>query len=90
APPRRLRTIARDLVASISRFNRRWSRFLAELDLEPLNRLIDQYNRYYLLEKECSLGSTRLAARHFIPRAQVTVEALAAEYPTLPVPDLIR
>ena len=53
APIRRRRTIARDLVASLNRFNRRWTEFLDGLDLEPLNRTIDQYNRYYLLEKEC-------------------------------------
>ena len=31
--------------------------------------MIDQYNRYYVLEKECVLGSARLAARHFAPKA---------------------
>jgi hypothetical protein len=88
APPRRRRAVARDLVASVQRFNRRWTRFLAELNLEPVNNLIDQYNRYYLLEKECCLGSSRLAARHFIRRAPLTRGDLLADYPTLPVPEL--
>ncbi len=38
--------------------------------------MIDQYNRYYVLEKECSLGSARLAARHFTPKPPLTREAL--------------
>ena len=72
APPRRRRAVARDLVASVARFNRRWAAFLDGLNLEPVNRQIDQYNRYYVLEKECVLGSARLAVRHFTPRARLT------------------
>jgi hypothetical protein len=86
ASERRRRAIARDLVHSIQRFNRRWSTFLAEVNLGPVNELIDQYNRYYVLEKECSLGSVRLAARHFSPRARVTHDDLDPAYPPLPVP----
>ena len=90
APERRRRAIARDLVASLVRFNRRWAKFLAELNLGPINNLVDQYNRYYILEKECYLGSVRLAARHFIPRARLTADDLAAAYAPLPVPELRR
>jgi hypothetical protein len=89
APLRRRRAVGRDLVASATRFNRRWSAFLDELNLAPVNRMIDQYNRYYVLEKECVLGSARLALRHFTPRARLTRMDLAAEYPLLPVPELM-
>ena len=88
-PGSRRRAVARDLVASLERFNRRWARFLGEIDLGPINRLVDHYNRYYLLEKECVLGSSRLASRHFVPREPLTREALRASFPELPVPDLI-
>jgi hypothetical protein len=88
APHGRLRAIARNLVASVERFNRRWSRFLHQIDLEPINRMIDDYNRYYMLEKECCLGSARLAARHFQPCPRLTQEALGRDYPLLPVPGL--
>ncbi len=84
--PRRLRAIARDLVASVERFNRRWGGFLDALDLAPINRQIDHYNRYYVLEKECVLGSARLAARHFTPLPPIGLDDLRAEYPALPVP----
>jgi hypothetical protein len=88
AAPRRRRAIARDLVASVQRFNRRWGRFLDELDLRPINDAIDQYNRYYVLEKECILSSARLAARHFVPRPRLTPEGLRADYPPLRPPTL--
>jgi hypothetical protein len=89
APLRRQRTIARDLLASVTRFNRRWAEFLEKLDLTHANRLIDDYNRYYLLEKECSLGSARLAARHYSPKARLTVESLLVDHPALPLPELL-
>ena len=82
--------IGQDLVASLDRFHRRWQKHLADLDLTALNRLIDRYNRYYLLEKECSLGSSRLAARFFIPQTPRSVESLLAEYPLLPIPTMAR
>ena len=85
----RLRAIARDLAASVERFNRRWADYLEGLDLGPINRQVADYNRYYLLEKECSLGSARLAARHFVPKEEVTLDDLRAEMPPLPVPEPI-
>lgn len=88
APRRVRRTIARDLVASVERFDRRWARFLDGLDLAPLNRLVDQYNKNYVFEKECVLGSARLAARYFEPRRPLGVEDLLEEFPPLPVPAL--
>jgi hypothetical protein len=87
APPRRRRAVGRDLVASLERFNGRWARFVEGLGLEAVNAMIDQYNRYYLLEKECVLGS-RLAARHFAPVEPLTAAALLDEFPPLPVPGL--
>jgi hypothetical protein len=86
----RLRAIARDLVVSVERFNRRWLEHLDKIDLNPLNRMVDDYNRYYLLEKECSLGSARLAARNFEPKVRVTLDEIRAEFPLLPVPVLGR
>src|SRR5262249_13847271 len=63
--PRVLRRAAVVLQCSIWRFNERWSAFLAELDLAPLNKQRDGYNRYYVLEKECALRSPRLAREGF-------------------------
>jgi len=88
APTESLRVLRRAAVAlqgSIGRFNQRWSTFLGELDLVPLNRLRDEYNRYYVLEKECALRSPRLAREGFRPLRPLTVDDLAAQFPTLPV-----
>ncbi len=89
APPRQRKTVARDLIASLERFNKRWGGFLEALNLDPINQMIDQYNTYYVLEKECVMGSPRLAARHFAPVPQITVASLLEDYPMLPVPRLI-
>jgi hypothetical protein len=82
----RQRAAARALVASLLRFNNRWSRFLTELDFSYINNLIEQYNRYYVFEKECCVGSARIAAQHFRPKETVSRERLLAEFPPLPVP----
>lgn len=84
ASTRRRRALARDLTASVDRFNRRWTRFVEDLDLGPVNRRIEGYNRYYLLEKECALGSHRLAARLFRPVDPLSVDDLIARHPPLP------
>ncbi len=85
---RRRRGVGRDLAASVERFNRRWEDFLAGIQLSAINTLVDHYNRYYLLEKECVLRSTRLAARLYSPRTHVTVALLRERYPLLSVPQL--
>jgi hypothetical protein len=85
---RQKRSVARDLVASVLRFNGKWQRFLELLNLGPTNQVIDQYNEYYVLEKECVMGSARLAARHFKPIPRMSPDFLLRDYPMLPVPEL--
>lgn len=84
----RRRGTARDLLASVDRFNRRWDDFLDGLRLGTYNRMVDHYNRYYILEKEIVLGSARLAARHFAPKRHLAVEDVRAWFPPLPPPAL--
>lgn len=83
---RRRRRIGGDLQQSVARFNRRWDAFLSGIQLDVINTLVDHYNRYYLLEKECVLRSSRLAARLYTPRPHITVAILRERYPLLPVP----
>ncbi len=87
ASARQRTTVARDLAASVGRFNRRWSERVGGLKLDALNRQIEHYNRYYVLEKECVLGSARLAARHFVPKPLMTPETLFGRFPLLPEPE---
>jgi hypothetical protein len=88
APPRQRRAVARDLISSIERFNERWAEFLSALNLGPANQVIDQYNQYYVLEKECVMGSARLAARYFTQIPQLSPASLRQDHPLLPVPEL--
>ena len=71
---------------SFQRFNERWSKYLHEVDLGPINRLRDGYNRYYLLEKECALWSARIAQSGFVPLNFVTTADLLKEFPLPRVP----
>jgi hypothetical protein len=88
AGSRRQLAIASDLIAAVLRFNTRWARCLDQVDLEAVNHAIERYNRYYVLEKECVVGSTRIAARHFVPLARIDKETLLQSHPILPVPEL--
>jgi hypothetical protein len=89
APLSHRQAVARDLVASLRRFNHRWQQFLQALNLEPANQVIDQYNAYYVLEKECVMGSARLASRHFAAVPRLSTALLLGEHPLLPVPELV-
>jgi hypothetical protein len=82
------RAEVRALVRSIEWFNRRWAQFLTAFDLSAVNRQVDDYNRYYLLEKECAMRSPRLAARGFVPARHITREELMERYPLVAVPQL--
>src|SRR5687768_1151245 len=51
---RLIRNALAELCDSLELFNRRWSAYLATMDLKEINELRDGYNRYYVLEKECA------------------------------------
>jgi hypothetical protein len=77
-----------DLRESIERFNRRWEEYMAAVDVAGVNQIREDYNRYYLLEKECALRSA-VAARHGFRRLEpLTLGEVAALFPPLPVPRL--
>jgi hypothetical protein len=78
---RRLRGALAELVESLERFNRRWSKYLAKLDLSPINELRESYNRYYILEKECALRSSALARQGFQPLTTLTHAEVEAMLP---------
>jgi len=78
-----LRAALADLQESTDRFNERWRKLLDETDLTEVNRRRDEYNRWYLLEKECFVGSPRIARQGFRPLEMVTRERLAEWMPAL-------
>lgn len=79
---------AQGLCLSIERFNERWSKYVHELQAETINHQIDRFNKYYVLEKECIVGSARLASRLFVPQPRIEPEWLLQQLPPLPVPQL--
>jgi hypothetical protein len=81
---RSLHSLLRYLRSSVARFNRRWSAFLDQVDLSELNRLRDGYNRFYMLEKECAVGSIRLAAATYRRLEPMTHHELRGQFPLLP------
>lgn len=82
---RKLWQALHELQDSLLRFNQRWDRFLNSVDINKVNELIDGYNRYYLLEKECAFRSPRLARQGFRPLEPLTRKRLAELLPPLPV-----
>lgn len=80
-----IRAAVCDLQEALERFNQRWRQLLAATDLAEVNRRRDEYNRYYVLEKECFVGSPRIAKLGFRPLAMVTNADLAKWLPEIPV-----
>lgn len=74
----------KDLLESVERFNQRWSKFAEANDASQVNRLIDGYNRYYVIEKEFAIRSSTLAQRGFQPIALVTPAWILDRFPLLP------
>ena len=74
----------RELAESVKRFNQRWDRYLAALDIEPVNRVIAGYNANYLLEKECVIHSAKVAAHGFTPLTPLSRAVVEATLPMLP------
>lgn len=87
APPGRIQQALGELREAIHWFNLRWLEFLQGLNLIPVNALITGYNRWYVLEKECAVGSPRVARQGFRPVPVITLEDLQTQYPPLPTPD---
>ncbi len=83
-----LRRALAELAESLERFNRRWWGYLGTVNLTAVNAARDGYNRWYVLEKECALRSARLARQGFQPLAPLTLDAVIAALPLLPVPRL--
>ena len=89
APPRAHNaTDATGLMTAVrnafARFNRKWRAFVDGVDLAPVNRARESYNKYYVREKECAVRSSRTAREGFTPLVPATTADLLAEAPLLP------
>ena len=89
APTKSARVIRRalaELRGAIQRFNSRWQAFIGGLDLRRANELRERYNQFYVLEKECALGSSRLARQGFQRLSPLGPEDFLRILPLLPLP----
>jgi hypothetical protein len=77
-----------ELCDGIKSFNQRWQAYLPGVDLSEVNQVRENYNRWYVLEKECAVRSPRIARQGFRPLPPLTHAELAALLPLLPVPRL--
>lgn len=84
--PRILRSALGEMREAMEAFNQRWTKVLAKVDLKPMNDARDAYNQYYLLEKECALGSSRIARLGYHRLEPVTLDDLRKEFPLLKLP----
>jgi len=80
-----LRRAVADVQDAIERFNQRWRDYMGKLDLQSINQIRDRYNRFYLLEKECALGSSRLVRHGFQELKPLRPEDFLSMMPLLPV-----
>jgi hypothetical protein len=78
-----LETALGELSDSLRRFNRRWLKLIETTDLKEVNQRRDEYNRYYVLEKECAVGSARTARQGFRPLPPITTADLLSWFPPL-------
>jgi hypothetical protein len=55
---RQLKGALKDLSSRVRRYNRNRERFLRSLDLSPLNGKIEDFHRYYVIEREAFCHTT--------------------------------
>ncbi|MFL5242372.1 MAG: hypothetical protein ACJ8FY_09715 [Gemmataceae bacterium] len=88
--PRLIRRALAELVDSLERFNRRWREHVEAIDMTSVNQRRDDYNRNYLLEKECAVRSAHAARQGFHPLPPLTIDDLRKLLPELPVPKAVN
>lgn len=85
--PARLRKTLEHLRHSVGRFNERWRKYLDDIDWRNINRVREDYNKYYILEKECALRSSRLARQDYRRLEPLSSADILVEMPFLQLPD---
>ena len=79
------RSLLRNFLDSAQRFNRAWNHFLDHAGLDEINRLRDDYNRFYPMEKSCAFGTESVNAK-FEPLPPLSRSYLETRFPLLNIP----
>jgi hypothetical protein len=83
-----IRRILGNFIDSVDRFNGTWNKFLHDVNLEEVNRLRRDYNKYYPMEKACAFDCEDTERLGFTPLDPVTFDELYAAFPPLAIPKL--
>jgi hypothetical protein len=81
------RSLLKAFLESADRFNRKWELFLNDVDLETVNRVRDEYNRYYPIERAAALGTERVNIG-FRELPMLKRSFLAERFPLLQLPTM--
>lgn len=78
----------RDVARSFASFNRKWESVLNQLDFSDVNRVLEDYNNYYVCEKAAALQSEGIAAHGFERRRPLGIDDVRQSLPLLLVPSM--
>ncbi|NNE00014.1 MAG: hypothetical protein HKN47_22065 [Pirellulaceae bacterium] len=81
------RSLLRAFLESAERFNRSWTQFIDDADLDHINQLRMAYNELYPMEKSCALG-TESIDRGFVPLVPLDRSWLTIRFPLLVLPSM--
>lgn len=86
---RQIERLLTELRESFTRSNQRFEQYLNAINLDEVNRLRENYNKYYVLEKECAVLSSEVAQSAFVPMSPATTDQLIELFPLLKVPKTV-
>ena len=81
-------SLLRNFLESAKRFNRAWGQFLDNAGLGDVNRVRDEYNRFYPVEKSCAFGLDSVNDG-FTALPVLTRTFLETRFPFLKVPTMV-
>jgi hypothetical protein len=80
---RTIRGSLKAFLISIEHFNREWETYLRQIDLESVNEVLSEYNKYYPIEMSCAFDNQDVARLAFHPLEMLTRDKLLADFPLL-------
>lgn len=80
---RTIRGSLQAFLVSVKHFNQEWETYFRQIDLESVNKILSDYNRYYPIEMSCAFDNQDVARLAFRPLEMLTREKLLEDFPLL-------
>jgi hypothetical protein len=80
---RTIRGSLNTFLVSVKHFNREWEAYLRQIDLESVNEVLSDYNKYYPIEMSCAFDNQDVARLAFRPLEMLTRDKLLEDFPLL-------